>query len=203
MRLAFIGEGSSDLLLVPAIRWSVNRLRPEQACEVVPMDFRGMPVPPDGLPERISLTLAMGEWDAILIHRDSDSLDAEPRHREIALARWAATSPAPSVIPVVPVRMTEAWLLFDEHAIRSAAGNSASTVELALPTVKECARREKPKVILHDALKRASGAKGRRLAKFNVESRCHALALAISDWSPLLAMTSFVRLQDDLDKGLP
>jgi hypothetical protein len=39
-------------------------------------------------------------------------------------------------IPVVPVRMTEAWLLADEFAIRSAPGNPNGTQSLDLPDLR-------------------------------------------------------------------
>jgi hypothetical protein len=34
---------------------------------------------------------------------------------------------------VIPIRMTEAWLLLDEEAIRDSAGRPSSSVSLGLP----------------------------------------------------------------------
>ncbi len=39
----------------------------------------------------------------------------------------------PVTVPIVPVTMTEAWLLFDERAIRRAADNPAGENSLQLP----------------------------------------------------------------------
>jgi hypothetical protein len=55
--------------------------------------------------------------DLVVVHRDSDNVGADKRRDEIA--QGAQDSGVEShVLPVIPVRMTEAWLLLDESAIR-------------------------------------------------------------------------------------
>lgn len=52
---------------------------------------------------------------------------------------------------VIPVRMTEAWLLFDEAAIRQAAGNRLGRAPLALPPLDEVEQEPDPKSLLYEA----------------------------------------------------
>jgi hypothetical protein len=75
-----------------------------------------------GLAERISRALALFPADLLFVHRDADRGPTATRREEIRRA-VAATMANQMTVPVVPVRMTEAWLLIDEAAIRSAAGN--------------------------------------------------------------------------------
>jgi len=58
------------------------------------------------------------------------------------------------VVPAVPVRMTEAWLLFDEAAIRRAAGCPNGSMPLELPSLKTSEDIPDPKTILHEALRK-------------------------------------------------
>jgi hypothetical protein len=65
-------------------------------------------------------------------------------------------------IPVVSVRMHEAWLLFDEAAIRCAAGNPNGNIPITLPAARSLDRIQNPKELLFDLLRTASGLSARR-----------------------------------------
>ncbi|HUT94205.1 MAG TPA: hypothetical protein VMY37_32390 [Thermoguttaceae bacterium] len=103
----------------------------------------------------------------------------------------------PPAVPVVPVRMTEAWLLFDEKAIRRAAGNPNGTDPLQVP-VRQAEDIPDPKAVLHEALRTASGLSGRRRQKFNVRDAVHRVGEYIDDFSPLRRLSAFQRLEEDL-----
>jgi hypothetical protein len=94
--------------------------------------------------------------------------------------------------------MLEAWLLFNEAAIRQAAGNPNGRQQLNLPTLMECERLPKPKEILHDALRNATGLTGRRRQKFDPHVASHRLAESIRDFSPLRALSAFKYLETQL-----
>lgn len=67
-----------------------------------------------------------------------------------------------NLVPVIPVRMTEAWLLLDEPAIRTVAGNPAGRASLTLPKHHEAERLPDPKSVLRQALLDAANVTGRR-----------------------------------------
>jgi hypothetical protein len=58
--------------------------------------------------------------------------------------------------------MQEAWLLFNEGALREAAGNPRGSVALELPRVTSLEGIPNPKETLHHLLREASGLSGRR-----------------------------------------
>ncbi len=70
------------------------------------------------------------------------------------------------VIPLVPIKMTEAWLLLDEQEIRTVAGRPSGSQSLGLPSAGDVESVTDPKAVLEAALDRACGFSGRRLAKF-------------------------------------
>jgi hypothetical protein len=87
--------------------------------------------------------------------------------------------------------MQEAWFLFDENAIRRAAGNPNGRTRLDLPALKNTEKAADPKSMLNQALKDASELTGRRLQKFDVNAAAHRVADLISDFSPLFALSAF------------
>ena len=94
--------------------------------------------------------------------------------------------------------MTEAWLLFDEAAIRRAAGNPNGAMPLDLPPLDRLERLPDPKRVLFDAIRTASGRTRRRLKKLNeAESRAR-LAELLRDFSPLRQLDAFARLEADI-----
>jgi hypothetical protein len=107
-----------------------------------------------------------GVYDLIAVHRDADSQGVSARVEEIAAAVAAVAVDVPHV-PVVPVRMTEAWLLTSEEDLRWVAGNPNGRTDLNLPGLGSLERVADPKGLLKDVLARASGASGRRLDRFH------------------------------------
>ncbi|MCK2242866.1 MULTISPECIES: DUF4276 family protein [unclassified Crossiella] len=101
------------------------------------------------------------EPDIVVVHRDSDNVDPEKRREEIVRGADAAGISS-DVVPVIPVKMTEAWLLLDEFAIRQVAGNPRGRMDLGLPKIHEVESKADPKKILSECLVRAADATGRR-----------------------------------------
>ncbi|MGP2439153.1 hypothetical protein [Streptomyces sp. JW3] len=105
-----------------------------------------------------------GPYDVAVVQRDADNGPPEVRKAEITEAvhtQW----PGLAHVPVVPVRMLEAWLLLDEQAIREVAGNPRGHVPLELPKPTTVERLADPKQRLKETLAKASGCKGRRLTE--------------------------------------
>jgi hypothetical protein len=117
----------------------------------------------------------------------------------------AVTKRAYPHVAVVPIRMQEAWMLHDEAALRRAAGRPSGRESLNLPKISAVETLPDPKKILHDALKTASGKHGRRSDEFKPHKAAHDLAQRISDndnWSPLLQLSAFQRLEQDTRAAL-
>lgn len=76
---------------------------------------------------------ARDAWSVLFIHADADSDEQRALAERVQPARalleaeWGAYS-----VAVVPVRMTEAWVLADLQAVRSAFGTTRSDQELGL-----------------------------------------------------------------------
>lgn len=127
--------------------------------------------------EKVRALLSIdSEYDLLFVHRDSDGADYNTRHAEVEKAMVEAEA-APSWVPAIPVRETEAWLLLDETAIRRVAGNPNGRVPLNLPTPARVENVLHPKEVLREALSAASGRQGNRLRKFNRNFRQHRRVL--------------------------
>jgi predicted RNA-binding protein len=202
IRYTLISDGPSDRALLPILTWvlrkkgDVSLVQPEWA------DLRRLPQPPQSLHERILSAIDLFPCDLLFIHRDAERENPESRYKEIRIALHEATKrgfQAPAVC-VVPVRMTEAWLLFDEPAIRLAAGNPNGKNPLNIPDLSVIEKIPDPKVVLFDVLREASGLTGRRLKRFNMaECRIRVTDL-VSDFSPLRKLSAFKRLERDVSK---
>lgn len=187
-----LSDGSSDRVLGRIIDWVIESLM--SGCgrseEIVGRwaDFRIWPKPPRLLPERIERTIEYFPCDLLFIHRDAEGVPIDERSREIQRALDGRQLRGSRPVQIIPVRMTEAWLLIDEAAIRRAAGNPRSHVELSLPNINAIEGKADPKQILHEALRRAAGDTRRR---FRVNSAVHSVAESISDFSPLRGLPAF------------
>lgn len=200
IRYTLISDGSSDRALLPILTWAlrekggVMRIREEWA------DLRRLPNPPKTLRDRILIAIDLFPCDLLFIHRDAEGEDPKTRYKEIGNAIREATKrgfQAPAVC-VVPVRMTEAWLLFDELAIRLAAGNPNGRIPLSIPELSVIEQIRDPKNTLFNLLREASGLSGRRLKTFDMaESRIRITEL-IADFSPLRKLSAFQRLEQDI-----
>lgn len=196
MKLTLVTDGSSDRALLPVLRWLVDR-RASAVFEMVWADLRRLQRPPKGLDQRVRAAIDLHPCDLLVVHRDAERDDVAQRRRQIAEATQGLKMP---VVALVPVRMTEAWLLFDEAALRRAAGCPNGTMPLMLPPTRKVESLPDPKEILLHAMREASGLKGRRRAEF-VPS-IHRVADLIDDFTPLLALPSFQATEQSLSEAL-
>ena len=193
LRLALLAEGAGDRALLPVLTWTLRALaldvsffeprfeakRGELATEI----------------ERVSREEAP---DILFVHRDADREPLEVRRQEIPMIR-------DGLVRVVPVRMTEAWLLIDEVAIRKAAGNPNGRVDLDLPRISRLESLPNPKELLRSLLIGASGhTSPRRRQRFQRDvPRCVQLvAEYIQDYTPLRTLAAFRAFESDLSAAL-
>ena len=210
LRFTLLADGPSDRALVPILRWILR-----QHCGNVPLqpafaDLRHLPKPTRKLVERIDRSIALYPCDLLFVHRDAETKSIAAREEEIGAA--VAGSEKGGTLPVVcvvPVRMQEAWLLIDETALRTAAGNPAGRRPLEMPDVKRLEDLPDPKRILHEVPGRASELGGRRLKRFqrDLGSRAHQVAERIEDFGPLRDLAAFRRLESRVKdlrrRGIP
>ena len=88
--------------------------------------------------------------------------------------------------------------MFDERAIRSAAGNPQGRTSLVLPPLNTLEQLPDAKRVLYDLLREASGLTGRRRKQFRAHTRARRVAEVIDDFAPLRALCAFRRLEDDI-----
>lgn len=195
--LTLVTDGSSDVVLVPVLRWLCAR-RAGNPVELRWADLRGLRRPPTTLSERLSAAVELFPCDLLLVHRDAEGQPPDRRYDEVD----AANETGVPHVCVVPVRMQEAWLLHDEAALRRAAGRPSGREPIGLPPRRAWEALSDPKQILYQALIVASGARGRRAKQFRPNVAAHRIAELIDDWSPLRELSAFQRLESDLCVGL-
>jgi hypothetical protein len=134
--------------------------------------------------------------DVLFVHRDAEGYDPALRRGEITAATEGIRAQS---VPIVPVRMTEAWLLANDRSIRSAAGNPNGVMDLRLPEVRSLEKLPDPKGVLYDALRIASGLSQSRLRRFRPQDRVHNIPNYLDDYSHLENLSAFRSLQSDID----
>jgi hypothetical protein len=200
-----IADGSSDVILQHIINWLLRDLLPEISIEAnfcEPAMLKPRPAGENSLLWKIKESLKrFTNIDILFIHRDAEIEVPQNRFNEIQKA-VVQIAEIPAHICIVPVRMTEAWLLIDEPAIRYAAGNPNGKVKLKIPAIKRLEALPNPKDVLHGLLRQASEAKGRDLKRFRVYEAVHRVAELIDDYSSLRELSAFRQFESDLNNLL-
>lgn len=189
-----LADGTSDRVLLPILRWLLD----QHCSAATELHFaEHLPSNPATLTERINAALDYYPCHLLFVHRDAEGEDPFFRQGQIEAA-WAAGTAKARLVSVIPVRMTEAWLLLDAAAIRGAAGNPSSSAALDLPRPRKLEQHKDPKSVLFDALRVASGLSPSRLKGFRPEARRHRIAELMATFEPLRELPSFARLEAQL-----
>lgn len=198
IRHTLITDGRTDANLIPIIDWCLKQAG--DVAQGTRAEFWRLQKPPDGLAGRIAKAIELFPCDILFVHRDAegDALAArvsEVREAFETVQQKGIKFPA---VAVVPVRMLEAWLCFDERAIRNAAGNPNGTTSLDLPPLNRIESRPDPKEDLNRALREASELSGRRLKKFKTATAFWRITDNIEDFSPLRKLPAFRAFEESL-----
>ncbi len=200
--ITLVADGPFDSALLPIID---HTLRRNPRVTEIDRNF-ALPhkLPPlrEGLARRVQAALALYPANLLIVHRDAEREAMDTRRNEIERELKGLNALPPAWVAAIPVRMTEAWLLFDIAAIREAAGNPNGNMPLQLPRLQDIEAVPNPKKILHEALALASGRSGRALAKFNVSQAANRVAELIDNFAPLEALSAYRRFQSDLTTAL-
>lgn len=196
IRYTLLSDGSSDRMLLPILDWLFQQHCPEYSVTSEWADLGRLPRPPKTWPEKIATTLDLYPCDILFIHRDAEKESFDVRLKQISEAVQGLNSPP--VIFVIPVRMQEAWLLFDKAAIRRAAGNPNGLTVLNLPSLKKVESLPDPKQLLFELIRQSSELKGARLKKLNLNKCAFLVSQSIADFSPLRAVQAFCALENNM-----
>lgn len=188
LRFTLVGDGPSDKRLLPIVTWLLQQ-HSSRLIASTWADLSVLPVRPRSLDERIRQAVELYPADLLFVHRDAEG---EPHEKRVSEIWKACPEPLQShVVPVVPIRMQEAWLLISEPAIRSAAGNPRGRVKLPLPHRSSLETLPDPKATLYGALRIASELSGRHLNRFNVAAAAYRVSELIQDYSELRSLKAF------------
>ncbi len=200
-----LGDGSRDFsIFQQVLGWIVRQTGPN-SLQVRPQiaDFREMRDPPTSLSERLREAVRRYPCDILFVHRDAEGQLRECRVSEIDDAQKRASLCNLSV-PVVPVRMTEAWLLGSESALRLAADNPNGKARLSMPRIRDLEAIPDPKRLLHDLLITASEKPGRRGKMFIRDMNQHVRRVAeyTEDYSHLGCLPAFQAVVEDTAEAI-
>ena len=165
-----IADGTSDRTLIPILQFLLDEWSPLPHRLLFAEGIHNVP-----LVRKLDLALRLYPCDLLFVHRDAETSPPDSRCVEINTAVKQLPDPVPYIC-IVPVRMTEAWLLLDPDAIRAAAGNPQGTAALQLPQAKYIEKVADPKAKLFEALTIASERTGRRKRQFKPEIARHRVA---------------------------
>ena len=133
----------------------------------------------------------------LFVHRDAEGETLQTRLKEFK----SILGPH---VAVVPVRMSEAWVLFDGTAIAEAAGSRSPVT--SVPRVSDIEAIRDPKELLEQLIYEAAGSptgrRGRYFKRSMAERRVRVASL-ISDFSPLERLEAFQSFQDALAGRYP
>ena len=188
-----IADGSSDQSLIPLLATLLGELFPETRIET-PQWIA--PINKMTLSEKISYALDAEnfKFDVLFVHRDAEHETVAKRVEEISQSTPAGTHP---IVCVIPVRMTESWLITSDKAIKEAVGNPHSTKNLGLPEknkIESC----DSKAMLFSALREASEFGAQRRRKFKPERFRQRVAELTTDLTALRKISSFKLMEDAL-----
>jgi len=205
IKFTLLTDGSSDKVLLPILKWTIRQHRAAQPIEDQFADLRLLHRPPETLADKIVRSIELYPCQILFVHRDSEKATHQTRKEEIYQAFNQASEKLrdiPPLICIVPIRMQEAWLLFDEQAIRNASGNPNGKITLELPVLREVENMPNPKSLMYSLLSRASELHGRRLKDFNSAKQAHRVAELIDNFEPLRQLSAFQLFEDDLQQML-
>ena len=197
LRYTLLTDGSSDMALMPLIDWLLQQHLPDLLIQ--PQFARGLGMVGHTLDSRLSAALLRYPCDLLFVHRDAEGPSTKLRLQEIAQAMSHFDQ---AYVPIVPVRMSEAWLLSDSLAIRKAAGNRNGTGELELPGKERWEHLRDPKQVLERALQAASEKSVRRQQRLPLSRQRLQVTEYTGDFSRLRGLPSFDFFESQLVEKL-
>jgi Domain of unknown function (DUF4276) len=200
LRYTLLGDGPSDRVLTYPIDWLLDRIGTRPSFIGTWADQRDLGNVGHSVGNRVLQSLKIFPCDLLIVHRDAEREQQAKRVLEIMEAIGEIVEPP--VVCLVPVRMTEAWLMIDEQSLRRVAGRPGGTRALDWPPLNQLESLANPKARLQQLFEQASEFSGRRLKRLKSQSFVFELAEQIDDWSPLENLPAFRAFRADLEATL-
>lgn len=213
--MALYAEGRSDERFLPIIvQRTAVRLLGEYATQDVDVRepfviFPATRSPRDGA--ILDVARQAYGYHLLVVHADADDATPEraiqeriaPGFETVAAAHSAGERVCDQLTAIVPVQMTEAWMLVDSEALRTIIGTTQTAQHLNLPARPVLAEQiADPKARLKEVLATVqAGRTRRRRTQRKIADLYEPLARQI-DLNRLRQAPSFARFQDDLYAGL-
>jgi hypothetical protein len=201
-KFTLIADGRTDDALIPILTWLLRDLGINSPEPQLPI-LGNLRNPPKNLQDKIAIALDLFPCDILFIHRDaeSDETPIETRTKEIRKAEKLIKKSLPPIVCVIPIRMIESWLLFNEDAIRTVVGNPSGRQDLNLPKISEIEKIADPKEKLEKLLIDA-GFPNKRGKRVNIPSNyCVRIAEEIEGserFERLRNLSAFQELEKEL-----
>lgn len=204
LRYTLLADGPADRALMPILTWLLRQHLPSWAIQPQWADLWQLPNMPRRLRQKITASTDLYQCDLLFVHRDAERVSLRDRRDEIgrAIEEAARIEEIPPSVGVVPVRMTEAWLLFETGAIREAADNPNGAARLDLPRLNRVEGISDPKARLHSLIREAAELGTHRRSRFRVRHRVQRVSEYIQDFSPLRELTAFANLENELTRTI-
>lgn len=201
LSFTLICDGPFDKTLIPIIIWTIRSKGFTRPISPQWADFGSVSLQSLRLVDRIPVAIKYFPARVYFIHRDAERATLNQRASEIHQA-WTESGESEEYRILVPIRMTEAWLLFNEKAIRTAAGNPNGTASLNIPPLGMHESIPDPKNVLHNALSTATELQGRRKKKFQSSRAASQITNLIDDFSQLSQLSAFRKFEDQVQSLL-
>ena len=208
--LALYAEGRTDERFLPVvIQRTLEQILAQRSRQVVDVPD---PIVVDGSIDReysgraeriLEAARCAHGYHALIVHADADHPTPERAMEErirpgFDLVRQSAEAVCRQLVPIVPVQMTEAWMLIDSRALREVIGTALDAHSLGLP---QHARRVEsdpdPKHTLNQVIQIALANRPRRHRRFDIGALYEPLARQIS-LAQLQAVPSYSRFVGDM-----
>ncbi len=195
-----VGEGSTEVYIQSVAKALVNRHNPDLSLEFKPGEGIPLGNPKGDLRAKVQNALLYAP-DLVLVHRDSDSNNAEQIKARFVEVENACTGILTVKVAVVPVRETEAWMLADKGAILEVVGLKS----LPLAALKEYPSRPETvqaKERLHKVFSQCRLASGWKPNRINTKVDHRQMRSVVKDLAGLDALPSFQKFNEDLKNAL-
>ena len=197
-----IADGTSDAMTIPAIKWCLDQHFPHVGFNI---ELARLGSSAKGLDfsAKVCRALELYPCTVLFIHRDVENETIKDRQDELDEKLESVGCSLPKIIFVIPKRMSEAWLLIEEEAIRYAANNPNGKMQLNLPSINQLEKLPDPKSLTIQLLKEATGLNKRRIRTFKPRAAIHRLSENIEDYSVLRNLESFNYLEQQISSLTP
>jgi hypothetical protein len=208
LQIGYTTEGTTDQrFLSNVIRKAFEHVIFECNSVIEIYDPEYLPKPQGGFVSQIkNIALNFSYFHVICIHCDSDNPSIElVLQKKIHPAIKAVNKideACKNLISIIPVQMTEAWLLADLDLLKSKIGTDKSNIELGLPTnIAQIEGYANPKDVISEAIRLAQEHLSKRRRKISISNLYSPVSQEISI-DILSQLPSFNRFLEEVRKAL-